>query len=254
MTHRLFLALLAAALALPACTALRSGTPTERAALLSNAPLPMDRTCRVAVDPLELPSAAVLVDSAALAAAVAEVWRQAGSPAGHVLIGMRYDERGVNVRRAVIERHVPPALADTLQKLVFAYRRALPPAEREWGVRLRMDLGEQPVMRVGRSLVCAPRARDPAAGFGNSMAGASFGDVRQSAPSPGLAESSGAVWVRVVLDAGGNVTDARVERTAIRAAAEQQVLRYVRNISFIPATEDGYPVPGQLTFALRLGR
>ena len=175
-------------------------------------------------------------------------------PAGHVLIGMRYDERGVNVRRAVIERQVPAALADTLQKLVFAYRRALPQAEREWGVRLRMDLGEQPVMRVGRSLVCAPRARDPAAGFGNSVADASFGDVRQSAPSPGLAESSGAVWVRVVLDAGGNVTDARVERTAIRAAAEQQVLRYVRNISFIPATEDGYPVPGQLTFALRLGR
>ncbi|HEX2080840.1 MAG TPA: TonB family protein, partial [Longimicrobium sp.] len=235
MTHRLFLALLAAALAVPACTAFRT-TSTERAALLSDAPLPMDRTCRVSIDPLELPPAEILVDSAALSAAVAQVWRQAGSPAGHVLIGMRYDEHGVNVRRAVIERRVPAALADTVQKLVFAYRRALPQAEREWGVRLRMDLGEQPVLRVGRSLVCAPRARDPAAGIGNSMMAASFGDVRQSAPSPGLAESAGAVWVRVVLDAGGNVTDARVERAAIRAAAEQQVLRYVRAISFLPAT------------------
>ncbi|HEU0076443.1 MAG TPA: energy transducer TonB [Longimicrobiaceae bacterium] len=253
MTHRLRFALLAASLALPACTAFRT-TSTERAALLSDAPLPMDRTCRVGIDPLELPPAAILVDSAALSAAVAEVWRQAGSPAGHVLIGMRYDARGVNVRRAVIERRVPAALADTLQKLVFAYRRALPEAEREWGVRLRLDLGERPGMRVGRSLICAPRARDPAAGFGNSILTASFGDVRQSAPSPGLAESAGAVWVRVALDAGGNVTDARVERTAVRPAAEQQVLRYVRNISFIPATEDGYPVPGQLTFALRLGR
>lgn len=253
MTHRLCIALLAGALAVPACTGFRT-TSTERSALLSDAPLPMDRTCGVSVDPLELPPVGILVDSAALSAAVAEAWRQAGSPAGHVLIGMRYDKHGVNVRRAVIERRVPAALADTVQKLVFAHRRTLAQAEREWGVRLRMDLGEEPVMRVGRSLVCLPRARDPAAGIGNSMTAASFGDVRQSAPSPGLAENAGAVWVRVVLDAGGNVTDARVERTAIRAAAEQQVLRYVRNISFIPATEDGYPVPGQLTFALRLGR
>jgi TonB family protein len=254
MTHHLSVALLAAALALPACTPFRT-TPTERAALLSNAPLPMDRTCRVAIDPLELPPAEVLVDSAALSVAVAEVWRQAGSPSGHVLIGMRYDEHGVNVRRAVIERQVPAALADTVQKLVFTHRRALPQAEREWGVRLRMDLGEEPLMRVGRSLVCAPRPRDPATGVGNSLMGASFGDVRQSQPSPGLAENNGAVWVRVALDAWGNVTDARVERTLMRAAvAEQQVLRYVRNISFIPATEDGYAVPGQLTFALRLGR
>ena len=45
MTHRLRFALLAAVLALPACTAFRT-TSTERASLLSDAPLPMDRTCR----------------------------------------------------------------------------------------------------------------------------------------------------------------------------------------------------------------
>ena len=78
MTHRLCSALLAAFLALPACTAFR-GTPSERVALLSDTPLPMDRTCRVAVDPLALPPARVLVDSAAFTRAAARVWRDAGS-------------------------------------------------------------------------------------------------------------------------------------------------------------------------------
>jgi hypothetical protein len=60
--------------------------------------------------------------------------------------------------------------------------------------------------------------------------------------------------VRVALDAGGHVTEARLERTVSRGSWENRVLSYVRAISFVPATEDGWPVPAQLMFPLRLNR
>ena len=253
MTLPRLLAALAALLALPACSSF-SGVPASRAALLSEALSPPGRPCRVSRDPADLPGAAALVDSAALVEAAAQAWRAAGAPRGHVLLAMGYDRDGMNIRRDVIEHRLPPELADTLQQLVFAHRRQVPRAERDWGVRLRMDLAEQPVLRVGRRELCQAHPRDPGvAGFGP---GAAFGDVRERAPSPGVqpVSGNGIVWVRVALDAGGNVTEARLERTFARGAWERRVLTYVRGITFVPATEDGYPVPAQLTFPLRLDR
>jgi TonB family protein len=60
--------------------------------------------------------------------------------------------------------------------------------------------------------------------------------------------------VRVALDARGNVTDVRVERSLARVGWENRLLNYVRSISFIPAMEDGYPVPAQLSLPLRMDR
>jgi TonB family protein len=119
-----------------------------------------------------------------------------------------------------------------------------------------MDLGgEQPVLRVGRREVCAAQARDPAvAGYG-VYGGTPFGDVRERTATPGvLPAGNGTVWVRVALDAGGHVTEARLERTMSRGSWENRVLSYVRAIRFVPATEDGWPVPAQLMFPLRLNR
>lgn len=256
MTHRP-LVLLAALLACAACSTYTGAAP-GRASLLSDAPAPLGRPCRASPFPARLPAAALLVDSAALTAAAAEVWRGAGGPAGHVLLAMGYDEEGLNVRRDLIEHRLSQPLADSLQKLVFAHRRSVEPSERAWGVRLRMDLGgEQPVLRVGRREVCPAQARDAAVpGFGAS-GGATFGDVRERTAATLLLPGSpngGTVWVRVALDAGGNVTEARLERTLGRGAWENRVLGYVRGISFLPATEDGQPVPAQLLFPLRLSR
>lgn len=255
MTHRRPLVLLAALLACAACSTY-TGAPPGRASLLSDGPAPLGRPCRASPFPERLPAAALLVDSAALTAAAADVWRQAGRPAGHALLAMGFDEEGLNVRRDLIEHRLPPALADTLQKLVFAHRRSVDPSERGWGVRLRMDLGgEQPVLRVGRREVCEARPRDAAVTAYGAFGGATFGDVRERTAAPGvLPANGGTVWVRVALDAGGNVTEARLERTISRGAWENRVLSYVRAISFLPATEDGRPVPAQLMFPLRLNR
>ncbi|MBW3571158.1 MAG: energy transducer TonB [Gemmatimonadetes bacterium] len=254
MTHPRPLALLAALLASGACATF-TGTAPGREALLSDADAPPGRPCRASADPAQLPAAAALVDSAALTAAARKLWRQAGSPPGYALLSMGYDAEGLNVRREVIEHRLPAELADTLQKLVFAHRRRVEPSPREWGVRLRMDLAEEePVLRVGRREVCAAQPRDPAvAGYG-AFGGASF-DVREPSGAAGvLPPGGGTVWVHVVLDAGGNVTDARLERTLSRGTWEQRVLSYVRGISFVPAMEDGLPVPAQLRFPLRLVR
>ena len=257
MTHRRLIAPVAALLACVACSSM-TGTAPGRTALLSDGPAPVDRPCRPSPVPQVLPAAALLVDSAALSAAVAEVWRQAGSPTGHALLAMGYDEAGTNVRRDLLEHRLPPALADSLQKLVFAHRRDVEDVRHAWGVRLRMDLGgPEPVLRVGRREVCAAQARDAAVvGFGAS-GGATFGDVRNQTAATGLlpANGHGTMWVRVALDAGGNVTEARLERTLLgRGAYENRVLSYVRAISFLPATEDGWPVPTQLLIPLRLNQ
>lgn len=243
------LLLLAAALA--ACAPASAGDRPRREALLSDAPRPRDRDCRVAVHPRQLPSAAELVDSAGLAAAAAGAWRAAGGPAGHVLLGLRYDRDGVNVRRAVIEHSVSPALADTLQALTFAHRRVAASGEREWSVRLRMDLGEQPRLRVGRSQVCAPALRESMDGAFSSIASRGWGDVRDASPAPSAADPT-MVWLRVSVDAGGNVVDARVERGSMRHGRDTRTMAALRGLDFVPATEDGHPVPGELSIRLRV--
>ena len=254
---RNLLLVLAASTALSACATLQTDALHSRESLMSDSPRrPVNATCRVAPGPAALPSADALVDSAALAAAAVDAWRAEGQPAGHVLIALRYDREGLNVRRDVIEHRVGDALADSLQALVFAHRRRASPADGEWSVRLRMDLGEAPRMRVGRTEVCAPRLRSGnEGGFGNAVGGG-WGDVRDAYAPPAVSElyDPSTVWVRVALDSRGNVTDARLERSVGRRTYEMRVLNYVRTISFIPAMEDGYPVPGQLSMPLRLGQ
>lgn len=261
MTIRRLSAVLAALLALPACAVLQPSGLDAPDTLLSDAPpRQLSQACRISGDPERLPSVEALVDSAAFAAAAAHAWRAAGSPAGHVLLALRYDVEGVNVRRDVIEHRVGDALADTLQKLAFAHRRRLDAAPREWSVRLRVDLGDAPRIRVGRTEVCSARVRSGSdVGWGTAN-GSSYGDVREAYAPAAAVEMHGSstgpstVWVRVALDSRGHVTDARVERSLGRAMSEQRLLTYVRTIAFIPAMEDGWPVPGQLSMPLRVGR
>ena len=249
---------LATLLALPACALLHPDELHGRDELLSDTPRrPLSQACRVSGYPATLPSADALVDSAALTAAAAELWRASGMPAGYVLLGLRYDREGVNVRRDVIEQRGADALADTLQQLAFAHRRRAEPADGEWSVRLRLDLGEAPRLRVGRTEICAPRLRSGGdGGWTGAVGGGAWGDVRDATAPTAMAElyDPSTIWVRVALDSRGNVTEARLERSLGRRTHEMRVLNYVRTISFVPAMEDGYPVPGQLSMPLRLGR
>ena len=242
MTHRLPAAALAAALALSACASPGGRPPPTRASLLSDSPVPPDRGCTISAFPAELPSADLLVDSAALARDAAALWRASGAPPGHALVALRYDLFGLNVRRDVIEHRLPPALADSLQKLVFAHRRTVGRERREWGVRLRLDLTAEPELRVGRSQSCRARLAHGMAD-GDTRLGAGRGWA-PAAAFRGVAAGAARVTVRVSLDARGHVVDARVEG-ANRRISEQQVLSYVRSLLFEPATEDGHPVAGE---------
>ena len=164
---------------------------------------------------------------------------------------MRYDPHGLNVRRQVIEHRVSPALADSLQALAFAYRRTMPAADREWGVRLRMELGEKPALKVERSVVCPPALRDPLEGPFSAASNRRWGDVRDASPAPSVG-SAGTVWVRVTLDAAGNVTGVRVDRGGVLRGSDAHLLAAVRTLDFAPATEDGQPVPGEITIPYRV--
>jgi TonB family protein len=166
-----------------------------------------------------------------------------------VLFSVRHAADGVQVRRAVIETTAPTPVADSLQALVFAHRREMPRAAEEWGVRLRVELGEAMAMTVARRLLCAPRPREEERIAGNAF------DVRErdAGAAAGLpATDPGLVWVRVRIDAAGRVTDASVERGVRRGEWEQRLLNYVRTMAFYPALEDGYPVPSETTISLRL--
>ncbi|HEV7590205.1 MAG TPA: hypothetical protein VGO40_18950 [Longimicrobium sp.] len=211
---------------------------------------PRGQRCTLSPHPAELPQPENLVQTEAFRAAAARLWVRAGRPAGHVLFSVRHDPGGVQVRRAVIETTVPTPLADSLEALVFAFRRETPRAAEEWGVRLRVELGNEVVMTVGRRQACAPRPREE-----ERIAADPF-DVRER--DAGAAASSlpstdpALVWVRLRIDANGRVTDASVERGIRRGVAEQRLLNYVRMMAFYPALEDGYPVPSEITLPLRV--
>jgi hypothetical protein len=199
--------------------------------------------CRVSAAPADLPSVGQVVDSAALFPAVADAWRAAGSPRGFVLLSLRFDTAGMNVRRVVLESEGGSALADSVQKLVFAHPRRAASSPTEWGVRLRIDLGDVPTARVGRWEVCRPVPRDPRL---ERMAGG--WDVRSDIP---FVSPNSLIWVRVLVDANGMVRNARIERSLIPPrATEQRLLNYALSIPFIPATEDGYPVELETSIAV----
>jgi hypothetical protein len=211
---------------------------------------PRGQRCTVSRVPAELPRPGELVQADAFRAAAARLWVRAGRPAGHVVVSVRHDPGGVQVRRAVIESTVPTALADSLQALVFTHRRETPRAAEEWGVRLRVELGDEVALSVGRRQTCAPRPREE-----ERIATDAF-DVRErdaNAAAASLPATDPAlVWVRLRIDANGRVTEASVERGIRRGASEQRLLNYVRMMAFYPALEDGYPVPSEITLPLRV--
>ena len=247
-TRRLLATAAAVALAaIAACAPLRS--PPESSLLAAEDGTPHGARCTVSPVPAELPQPGDLVDAAAFRAAATRLWVAAGRPAGHVLLSVRHAPDGVQVRRAVIETTVPAPLADSLRALVFAHRRETPRADEEWGVRLRVDLGDEVGLRVGRRQECAPRPR------GEERIALDPYDVRERSVGSAAALPStdpGLVWVRVRLDARGRVTDASVERGIRRGVWEQRLLSYVRTMTFHPAVEDGYPVPSETTISMRL--
>jgi hypothetical protein len=205
--------------------------------------------CRPLALPATLPPADVLVDSAALVRAAA-VLLPAPGDARSAVVALRFDPDGVNVRRDVIEHDLTPALADSLQRLVFAHRRRTPPAEREWAVRLRLEFNGEPTARTERGLGCEPHPRERLAIA--STVGNPWSVWREAVPVGG--GEAATVWVRVRIDERGMVMDARADRIHGPRSTEAHLIAYVRSLHWIPATEDGHPVQGETSIAVRLPR
>jgi TonB family protein len=229
-------------LALQACSA-RSPSAAPRPAA------ERDRGCATARVPAVLPAPGDLLDVPRFRADAGMQWALQGRPRGVVVFSLRHAPDGTQVRRAVIESSVPAAFTDSLQRLAFTYRREAPPATAEWGVRLRLELGDSLRMTVARPVDCPARPRD------REFREAGTFDVRQGDAASSAAQpptDEGTVWVRVRVDERGQVTDARVERGIRRGVWEQRLLNWVRSVGFDPATEDGYPVPFETTIPVRL--
>jgi hypothetical protein len=208
---------------------------------------PIRRRCTPARLPEELPSADALVDSAVL---VAEAARLGGTARGFVVASLRHDVQGTQVRRRVIERELPPELADSLEALLYAVRRVTPAAPVEWGVRLRIELNQGVRLRVTRQQECpaVPSERD----LISSPSGFDVRAATAEQAGTALATDPSVVWVRLQVDERGSVVAASVTRGYRRGAIDDRVLRYVRTLTFHPALQDGYPVPAEVELPIPL--
>jgi TonB family protein len=234
---------LGALLIAASCTPLRTAASPEREALLSERATTLDRQCEVSPLPARLPAADVLVDSAALRRDVRSAKRE--QDRGYVLLSLAYDTTGLNIRRAVIEHSVRPMLADSVQRLVFQHRRELDEDE-AIGVRLRIDVGEEVGMRVGRQELCPPVPLDPALET-------ALVHFRSTGTRYRGGQRERTVWVRTYVNANGTVTASRVERGGVGGVDfERSIFDFVRRYSFRPATIDGMPVAGEILIPVRI--
>jgi hypothetical protein len=234
-----------ALVALGAC-GLHRGYPPERAEALLTETEPRSLACAPESYPEELPNVASVVDSAALQGWVQGLIRQDQPPTGYVLLTLEFDPAGVNVRRDLIEHNTPPAVADSVQRLVFAARVQAPESERTWGVRLRIDLEEPAVMRTGRREYCPPIARD-----------ASLYRLMQSYNPPGVRFRRGmrerTIFMRVRINPYGGVSSAHVARGDLSGGSlERDIAQFLRQFFFNPATVDGVPTSGWVEIPVRV--
>lgn len=238
-------ALVAALLFGSACGVSRTREPDRREELLSPLP-PRSIGCQVERDPEQLPAVDAVVDSAMLAASVRELSHPEPLDPGYVLLTLTYDREGINVRRDIIEHNIRPLMADSVQRLVFAARRQVEETEREWGVRLRVDVAEPVMLRVGRREFCppVPRSREVAEAMERT---------HLMAPRFRRGARERVVHMRALVGERGIITSAHVARGELRGSTvERELAEYLRQFLFTPATLDGVPTSGWVTIPVRI--
>lgn len=196
--------------------------------------------------PQRLPGAELLVDTAGLSSSLRELAASSEPADGTVVLTMAYQEDGLNMRRDLLAHDIQPYVADSVQKLVFAHRRTLPEATQEWGVRLLIDLGDPISYRVEHREFCPPRPRD-----------VELETAMSSYLSTGARYDAGArvrtVVFRAAIHPAGYVDGGTVVRGETSGSTmERDLLIYLRQFSFEPATLDGVPVYGHIDVPVRV--
>jgi hypothetical protein len=193
-----------------------------------------------------LPPVETVVDVERLGSRIADLLESSERSGGQVLLTLWYDAQGMNIRRDLLRHELEPAVADSVQKLVFASLRPMPAARSEWGARLRIRAGEEVNMELEPREYCPPRPRSP--GLEAAMAEFMTTGTRYRG---GRRERS--VLVGVTVHPLGYVRGARIIRGGTPGSSlERELSEYVRQFFFHPASLDGVPVHGEIAVPVRL--
>lgn len=222
--------LLAAALLLAALPA--SAEAQRRSVLLSDAPPPAGRRCEVAKRPRALPALAAVVDSAGLQQALAADSTLRGA-AGSVLLSLRFSPAGTMEWVRPIEGDLPVGAQTAAQEVVQRFLRAGARQAEPWSVRLRVQAGAAPELRLGRSEIC-PLAIVPGG----------INRATQQLTPQDVAEMNRATEsrVQVRVGAGGQVLDARLAQSSGSRVLDDMAMSSMRDARFLPELVDGIPV------------
>lgn len=197
--------------------------------LLSDKPAPRDG-CAVARLPNPLPSVGALADSAALKQAVDAFAQKYPLRDGKMfaVYTVAFGADGQVARVSAIDWFLPRDREQELTGLVRQSLRAQP-AGQPWSVRLRVEPGAEPALRVGRSEVCAARSTSRFELLTQAM------EASTTTPLP--------VRVRVSVRESGEIAAIHVLRSSgdreIDRWVEQSLLRRRYN----PELVDGVAVP-----------
>lgn len=186
------------------------------------------------------------LDAPRLTGSVRQLLDAARQDTGEVVLTLSFDPSGLNTRRDVIRHSVIPAVADSVQKLVFASMGKAPEVEREWGARLRIKAGPEVRMSLEPREYCPPRPR-------NERVDASMAEFVGSGIRYRNGQRERVVLLRIEVHPAGYVERAWVARGAPSGGTlERDLNEYARQFSFYPASLDGFPVRGEVSVPVRL--
>lgn len=218
---------------------------------IGSANLEQDMTMRVAQcsweTPAEpLPPLAAVVDTARLTRAMTELLAGASLDSAEAVLTLWYQQDGINVRRQLLSHTLPPPVADSVQKLVFASLHGAPERQLPWGARLRVQMQEQAQYALLPREHCPPRPRSRV--LETEIAG-----YLGTGPRYREGRRERVVLMEVKVHPLGYVLDARIVRGAPGGGSLELTLRdHVRQFSFYPASIDGVPVQGQILVPVRV--
>src|SRR5690606_5737168 len=173
----------------------------ERVALtLSSWTPPPSMSCVLEEQPYVLPEPSQLLDVDELSGDLAQMWTALARPNGYVLLSVGYGATGRPDRLHLIETTLADStLARDIAQLVDTRLNRPEPSD-PFGVRLRVTLGEEPAVEVGRREACFPNwAEAPTIGTLDNDPGTD--DAREQI-------RAGDAALRVYMSPDGEVSDA----------------------------------------------
>jgi hypothetical protein len=193
-----------------------------------------------------LPPVSAVLDTAALTRGMKDLLQGAQLERSEAVLTLWFQEDGMNTRRQLLSHALPPAVADSVQKLVFASLRSAPPRQLPWGARLRVEMQPEAQYTLQPREHCPPRPRSRV--LESEIAGYLGTGMRYRDK-----QRERVVLMEVTVHPLGYVLDARVVRGAPSGGSMEVSLRdHLRQFSFYPASIDGVPVQGQLLVPVRV--